>query len=155
MERMTRRDLLALTAMIPGLGRAGAATSEPTGVATSALLEPIAPRERIRRRYFPNVALRTHEGKAVRFYDDLIKGKIVTLNVMYASCEGVCPGVTANLVKVQRLLGDRVGRDLFMYSITLKPDKDTPDVLRDYVRMHNIGRGWTYLTGTRDDIELL
>src|SRR5262249_31046909 len=110
---------------------------------------------RIQRRYFPNLTLRTHEGRAVRFYDDLIKGRIVTLNVMYASCEGVCPRITANLVKVQRLLGDRVGRDLFMYSITLKPDEDTPDVLREYMRMHDISRGWTYLTGTRDDIEQL
>jgi protein SCO1/2 len=115
----------------------------------------MTPRDRIQRRYFPNVVLRTHRGRSVRFYDDLIKGRIVTLNVMYASCEGVCPGITANLVKVQRLLGDRVGRDLFMYSITLKPDEDTPDVLHEYVRIHDIGRGWTYLTGKRDDIEQL
>jgi protein SCO1/2 len=70
--------------------------------------------------------LTTHEGKKVKFYDDLIKDKIVIINFMYVKCEGTCPGTTANLVKVQKLLGDRVGKDIFMYSITLKPEEDTP-----------------------------
>src|SRR5262245_54554797 len=61
--------------------------------------------------YFPNVVLRTHEDREVRFYDDLLKNKIVVINFMYATCERICPLVTANLVQVQKLLGDRVGRD--------------------------------------------
>src|SRR5690242_12017621 len=76
--------------------------------------------------YFPNVVLETHEGREVRFYDDLLKGKIVLVNFMYSVCRGVCPSVTTNLLKVQKLLGDRVGKDVFIYSITLKPDEDTP-----------------------------
>jgi protein SCO1 len=105
--------------------------------------------------YFPNVVLRTHEGREVRFYDDLIKGKIVLINFMYARCEGVCPGNTANLRKVQRLLGDLVGREIFMYSITLKPEEDTPDVLATYAAAHGVGPGWQFLTGTPEDIESL
>jgi protein SCO1 len=112
-------------------------------------------RDKIRQRYFPDVVLYTHEGKRVRFYEDLIKGKIVTINVMYATCKGVCPGITANLVKVQRLLGKRVGREVFMYSITLEPERDTPQVLKNYAKMHGVGPGWTYLTGKPEDIELL
>ena len=114
-----------------------------------------AAREKIKQRYFPDVVLYTHEGKRVRFYEDLIKGKIVTINVMYATCKGVCPGITANLVKVQRLLGKRVGREVFMYSITLEPERDTPEVLNNYVKNYGIGPGWTYLTGKAEDIELL
>jgi protein SCO1 len=114
-----------------------------------------SPREAIRARYFPNVVLRTHEDRPVRFYDDLIKDKIVVLNFMYATCEGVCPGITANLAKVQQLLGDRIGRDIFMYSITLKPEEDSPAVLRDYVAMHGVGPGWSFLTGEPADVEML
>lgn len=113
------------------------------------------PRERIRDRNFPNVALRTHDGRAVRFYDDLIKDRIVLLNFMYVECEGVCPGITSNLVKVQKLLGRRVGRDVFMYSITLDPERDTPQALHAYAKAHHVGRGWTFLTGQRGDIERL
>jgi protein SCO1/2 len=112
-------------------------------------------RDAIRARNLPNVVLRTHENRAVRFYDDLIKDKIVVINFTYATCDGICPGITANLVKLQRLLGDRVGHDIFMYSITLKPDEDSPAVLHRYVAMHGVGRGWLFLTGDPDDIELL
>ncbi len=113
------------------------------------------PREAIRDRYFPNVLLLTHENQQVRFYDDLIKDKIFIINFMYAACEGVCPGITANLVKVQKLLGERVGRDIFMYSITLKPKQDTPAVLKKYAATYRVGPGWLFLTGDPDDIELL
>jgi len=112
-------------------------------------------REAIRLRNFPDVVLRTHENKKVRFYEDLIKGKIVMINFMYARCEGVCPGITSNLVRVQKLLGDRVGSDIFMYSISLKPEEDTPKVLKQYARAHGVGRGWTFLTGALEDIETL
>src|ERR1043165_9587367 len=92
----------------------------------------VSPRYQIRRRYFPNVHLATHLGKTVRLYEDLVKDKIVTFNFFYATCEGICVPITSNLVRVQALLGDRVGRDIFMYSITLKPKQDPPEVLREY-----------------------
>ena len=117
--------------------------------------QQVTAREKIRQRHFPDVVLYTHEGKRVRFYEDLIKGRIVTINVMYATCKGVCPGITANLVKVQKLLGNRVGREVFMYSLTLEPEHDTPRVLKDYMKMHRVGPGWTYLTGKPEDVELL
>jgi protein SCO1 len=113
------------------------------------------PRERLAERSFPNVTLTTHEGKKVKFYDDLLKDKIVIINFMYVKCEGTCPGTTTNLVKVQKLLGNRVGKDIFMYSITLKPEEDTPKVLNAYAKAYKVGPGWQFLTGDPKDIELL
>lgn len=113
------------------------------------------PRERLAERSFPNVTLTTHEGKKVKFYDDLIKNKIVIINFMYVKCEGTCPGTTANLVKVQKLLGDRVGKDIFMYSITLKPEEDKAKDLKAYAKAYKVGPGWQFLTGDPKDIELL
>ena len=112
-------------------------------------------RARTQARYFPNYELTTHEGKKVHFYDDLIKDKIVVINFMYAQCQGICPGITANLLKVQKLLGDRIGRDIFMYSITLKPEEDSPEALHHYVEMHGVKRGWLFLTGKPDEIDQL
>jgi protein SCO1 len=113
------------------------------------------PRERIAERNLPNVTLTTHKGKKVKFYDDLIKDKIVILNFMYANCDGKCPGTTANLVKLQRHLGDRIGRDIFMYSITLDPERDTPAVLNRYANAYKTKPGWLFLTGDPEDVELL
>jgi protein SCO1/2 len=105
--------------------------------------------------YFPNVTLTTQHGKKVRFYDDLIKGKIVAVNFIYTSCKYACPLETARLAQVQRLLGDRMGRDVFFYSITIDPDFDTPAVLNEYAAKFDAGPGWLFLTGSSADIDLL
>jgi protein SCO1/2 len=115
----------------------------------------LPPREVIRRRYFPDVTLVTHEGKKVRLYEDLIQNKCVMMNFMYARCTGICSPVTANLKRAQTLLKDHMGRDMFMYSFTLKPEEDSPAVLKEYVQERKLGPGWTFLTGHPDDLELL
>jgi protein SCO1 len=105
--------------------------------------------------HFPNVELITQDGKKVRFYDDLIKGKVVAIELMYTSCKYNCPLETARLVQVQKLLGDRMGKEVFFYSITIEPDKDTPQALKAYAEKYHIGPGWTFLTGKETDIKLI
>src|SRR5262245_32629555 len=107
-----RRKIVALSALTPLIGAATAVWAAEGRAKTFPV--PLSGREKIRQRYLPSVPLFTHEGKKVVFYDDLVKGKIVTINFFYSHCEEICPLVTANLVKVQKLLGDRVGRDIFM-----------------------------------------
>ena len=107
------------------------------------------------KRDFPNVPLLTHEGKVVHFYDDLIKNKTVMINFMYVRCGDICPGMTANLKQVQKELGDRVGKDIFMYSISIEPEHDTPAMLKAYSELFQVKPGWTFLTGKKADIELL
>ena len=125
------------------------------GVSEAQTWQVKTPRQRLAERSFPNVTLTTHDGKKVKFYDDLLKDKIVIINFMYIRCQGTCPGTTANLVKVQKLLGDRVGKDIFMYSITLKPEEDTAKDLAAYAKAYKVGPGWKFLTGDPKDIELL
>jgi protein SCO1 len=103
-------------------------------------------------RYYTNAVFHTHEGKRVRFYDDLIKGKISIINFMFASCDKYCPRSIACLAKVQDLLGDRLGRDMFMYSFTLKPDMDTPEKLAMYAKANGAKHGWYFLTGDEYDL---
>jgi protein SCO1/2 len=140
---MNRRSLLA----------AGAAAS----------LAPFVPRLAARAEvthqfgeaWFTNVELQTHQGQTVRFYDDLLKGKGALINFMFTGCDGVCPGMTQNLVYVQELLGKRVGRDIFMYSISIDPEHDTPERLAQYMTPFDSGPGWLFLTGAKKDVELL
>jgi protein SCO1/2 len=104
---------------------------------------------------FPNVELITQDGKKVRFYDDLIKGKVVAIELMYTTCRYNCPLETARLVQVQKLLGDRMGKEVFFYSITIEPQIDTPKVLKAYADKYRVGPGWTFLTGKEADIKLI
>ncbi|MDP2343619.1 MAG: SCO family protein [Deltaproteobacteria bacterium] len=138
---LTRREILVA-------GAASAVVVGGVGVGVG------LPRERfVPAGYFPNVLLETHDGRLVRFYDDLVKDKVVAINMMYANCEGICPRMTSNLLLVQEQLGDRLGRDVFLYSITLKPTEDTPAMLRRYVEMQSVAPRWPFLTGAPKDVE--
>ena len=105
--------------------------------------------------YFPNVILTTQDGAKVRFYDDVLKGKIVVIDLIYTHCVDACPLETARLVQVQKMLGDRVGKDIFFYSISIDPNRDTPKVLKAYAEKYHAGPGWTFLTGKKSDIDLV
>ena len=105
--------------------------------------------------HFPNVELTTQHGKKVRFYDDLIKGKVVALELIYTTCKYSCPLETARLVQLQKLLGDHMGKDIFFYSISIDPEHDTPEVLKAYAEKYHVGPGWLFLTGKEADIKLI
>jgi|SRR2546428_1980607 len=103
----------------------------------------------------PNVVVQTQDGTRVRFYDDLIKGKVVLINFMFTSCTTQCPLTTANLAKVEEALGERLGRDVVMISVTVDPAVDTPSVLKKYSQRYQTKAGWYFVTGSRKDIDLI
>jgi protein SCO1 len=105
--------------------------------------------------YFGNPELVTQDGRKVRFYDDLVKDRHVVVSFIFTRCAKQCGLVTANLARVQRALGDRVGKDIFFYSISLDPGRDTPEVLKRYAAAFKAGPGWTFLTGREEDIQAL
>ncbi len=147
----SRRTLLGMAAMTPLAGTLLASKTRTTPAVDASA----AARERIRERYFPDVILRNQDNKKFRFYEDILKDRVVTINFFFAKCEEICPLITSNLVKVQRLLGDRVGREIFMNSFTLKPEQDTPAALKAFAKMHGAGPGWNFFTGKPSDLELL
>jgi len=104
------------------------------------------------RAYFTDTELVTQSGRTVRFYSDMLKGKIVLVSLFYTSCEGICPVVNANLAEVQDLLADRLGKDMALISITLDPKKDTPSVIKSYADNFSTGEGWHFLTGKPEDV---
>lgn len=105
--------------------------------------------------YFPDVTLTTQHGKQVRLYEDLLKGRSVAINVIYTSCTDECPLETARMAEVQRLLGAHAGKDIQFYSISIDPEHDTPEVLKAYADKFNVGPGWLFLTGKKEDIKLV
>jgi protein SCO1/2 len=130
-----------------------AASAQPPAPELQAPKE-VLPAERMRR-YFPNVPLQTHDGRSVRFYDDLVKGRKVIVNFTFTSCAGTCPRTSANLARVQDMLGDRIGRDIFIVSLTVDPEHDTPAVLKEYAHTFNARPGWTFATGRIEDIDAI
>lgn len=104
----------------------------------------------------PNVPLVNQDGQALRFYDDLVHGRhTLAVNFVYAQCADICPSTTANLSRVQNLLGDRLGREVRMASISIDPARDTPKILKAYASRFGARRDWQFLTGKPRDIEVL
>jgi protein SCO1/2 len=152
MTDLKRRSLVA------ALGAAPIAlplVAQAQSTALESKFKQIPSRELTRQRYFPNLILTDQNGRKLKFYDDLVKDKIVIFNMFYAQCEGICTPVTRNLVRLQQVLGNRVGKDIFMYSFSLKPKDDTVAALKHYAQMHKVKPGWLFLTGSVDDMETL
>lgn len=102
--------------------------------------------------YLPNVEVQDQDGKTYRFYDDLMKDKLVVINFIFTTCTDICPLTTARLAQVQERLGDIIGRDIFMYSISIDPEHDTPEQLKRHADAFHIAPGWKFLTGKPEDI---
>jgi protein SCO1 len=102
--------------------------------------------------YLPNLPVLDQDGKEFKFYDDLIAGKNVVINFIFTTCNEICPLTTARMAVVQEKLGDAVGRDVFMYSISIDPENDRPEQLKNYAEAFRIGPGWKLLTGKPEDI---
>lgn len=148
----TSRILWALAAILPVLACRSPDTPAPPPQAV--LVVPAAGVDRLEG-YFPNALLLTQDGERVRFYDDLVRDKLVLVQFLYTRCEGICPGVTENLVRVQEALGERLGRDVFLLSISLEPEVDGPAELSAYRAAIGARPGWTFLTGELADIDAI
>jgi cytochrome oxidase Cu insertion factor (SCO1/SenC/PrrC family)/mono/diheme cytochrome c family protein len=127
----------------------------PVAVVLTAAAAPHRAQAQWDETYFPNVPLVTQGGETVRFYDDLVDGKIVVVTFVYTECPDICGLSTARMAQVYDWLGDRVGRDIFIYSISLDPVTDTPEKLKAYAEAFGAGDGWLFLTGTPEDVDLV
>jgi cytochrome oxidase Cu insertion factor (SCO1/SenC/PrrC family)/cytochrome c2 len=105
--------------------------------------------------YIPNLTVTTQLGKPVKFYDDLVKDKIVIMSFIYTSCTDICPLTTARMAQLEEKLGDMVGREVFILSMTVDPERDTPERLKEYAERFQAGPGWSFVTGKPEDIRAI
>ena len=104
-------------------------------------------------KYFSDVELIDQDGRKVRFYSDVLKGKTVVVNALFTSCTNVCPPISRNFERIQEALGERLGKDVFLVSITVDPVTDTPERLKEYAHRFHARPGWSFLTGKKENID--
>lgn len=104
--------------------------------------------------YFTDVVLINQDGQPMKLYTDLIQGKVVIINSFFTTCVNVCPPMTRNLEQVQQWLGDRLGKEVHVISISVDPLTDTPPRLKEYATSFNARPGWYFLTGSKENVEL-
>ena len=105
-------------------------------------------------KYFTDVVLVNQNGEKMRFYSDLLQGKVVIINSFFGTCQGSCLPMNRNLEKVQQALRDRVGKDVRIISISVDSTVDTPPVLKEYAKKLHAGPGWYFLTGDKENVDL-
>ena len=97
----------------------------------------------------PDVLVQTQDGKSLKFYRELVKGKSVIINFIYTSCTAVCPMSGDNFSKLQAALGERLNKDVFLISVTTDPDIDTAQKLKTWSEKFKQREGWTLVTGDK------
>jgi protein SCO1/2 len=105
------------------------------------------------RNYFTDVVLVNQDGEKMRFYSDVLKGKTVVISAFFTTCTSVCPPMNRNLEKMQEALGERIGKDVFIVSISVDPETDTPERLKAYARKFHAKPGWIFLTGKKENVD--
>jgi protein SCO1/2 len=120
-------------------GAGGAGGEEPPTAATT----------------IPDVEVTTGDGETVRFYRDLVRGQAVAMNFVFTTCTTICPPMGANFGQLQKLLGDRAGRDVRLISVSVDPVTDTPERMRAWGARFGAGPGWTLVTGERAQVTRL
>ncbi|HXH41181.1 MAG TPA: SCO family protein [Thermoanaerobaculia bacterium] len=138
------RPLFAAALFTAMLSVAGAAPEQETGATL--------PKDSGAAHYFANLKLTDQNGRRVDLSQDLMKGKVVAINSFFASCQGSCPMMSKTFQSVQEKLGDRIGRDVFLISITVDPANDTQAALKKYAAEWKARPGWLFLTGSKEEV---
>ena len=123
-----------------------ASLTKVSGESSSAVRSPAE-------RYFSDVELIDQDGQKVRFYSDVLKNKVVVINTFFTTCTNICPPMNRNFEKIQEALGERLGKDAFLISITVDPQTDTPTRLKEYSRRFHAHPGWMFLTGSKENVD--
>ena len=116
---------------------------------------PSQPDESPAHKYFTDTLLVNQNGEKMRFYTDLLQGKVVIINSFFATCQGSCLPMNRNLEKVQEALGDRLGKDVNIISLSVDPAVDSPPALKAYAKKLNARRGWYFLTGDKQNVDFV
>jgi len=114
---------------------------------------PSATDESPGKKYFTDVLLVNQNGEKMRFYSDLLQNKVVVINSFFATCTGSCLPLNRNLEKLQKALGEHMGKEVYFVSISVDPTVDTPVSLKAYAKKLNAGPGWYFLTGDKENVD--
>ena len=145
---MTHRNrskvIRMLMVVLTGVLLVGAERNGPTAAGQTAAA----------RTYFTDVVLVNQDGREMAFYSDLLEGKVVLMIPFFTTCTGVCPPMNRNLERIQDWLGERLGKDVHMMSISVDPETDTVPRLKEYSKRFHAKPGWYFLGGSKENVEL-
>ena len=106
-------------------------------------------------RRIPDVRVFDQNGRQLNFYKDLIADKVVAINFVFTTCTAICRPLTATFRRVQQELGEEVGKNVWLISVSVDPTTDTPERLHEFAAKFKAGPGWSFVTGDASDINAI
>jgi protein SCO1/2 len=108
------------------------------------------------RDYFTNLELINQDGETVRFFDDVLKDKVVVISFIFTNCEGACPVMTRKLTLVRDQLEGYIGNPIQFVTLSLDPERDTPAAMKEFAKLHKADHdGWVFLTGSAGNLDAI
>ena len=102
----------------------------------------------------PDVTLIDQDAQLVKLRD-LVEGKdVVMVDFIFGTCTTICPILSAGYSNLQRRMGSGPGGPTLI-SFSIDPEHDGPEVMTKYLKRYRAQPGWSFLTGDRDDIDLV
>ena len=145
--------ILSLTFSTTVFAQTPAQKPKPPEPASLTKTDDAAKTKSVAENYFSDVELLDQDGRKLRFYNDVLKGKVVVINTFFTTCKSICPPLNRNFQKIQEALGDRLGKDVVLISITVDPVTDTPTRLKEYAGLFKAQPGWLFLTGKKENVD--
>lgn len=149
---VSRIMLCAVALLVFGSATAGD-SSDPHAKHRQMMNEERESPEKSAELQIPDARLTTQYGEVVSLLEDVIGDRIVIIDFVYTSCTTICPVLSAILGQLQDNLGDRLGQDVVMISLTVDPLRDTPQRLKAYSEKHRARDGWVWLTGDKQTVD--
>lgn len=127
--------------------------AKPAATSEAAAATPLTPGTRDARTYFTDTELLTQDGRAVRFYSDVLEDRVVLINVVFTHCEDACPLITKKLNDVRAKLGERA-KDVWFVTISTDPERDSPQALKKFAKAQGVDEArWVFLTGDKAKVD--
>jgi protein SCO1/2 len=132
--------MLTTLAILLSTWLVGTQHSAPASTSSASPLADIGPA--------PEVRLTDQDGKPFSLSD--LRGKVVVVSFIYTTCGGSCPATTHRLSRIEEVLQSTKlwGKKVEFVSISLDPERDTPEILRRYAETYDADpAAWHFLTG--------
>ena len=111
-------------------------------------------RDRGAREYFTDLELIDQDGNKLRFFSDVLQGRVFVINVIFTNCVSACPLVTQLLSVTREELVPAVKDDVWFVSISVDPERDTPEALKAFAKRQEVDESrWLFLTGSKQNVD--
>ena len=135
---------------VPAVGLAEATATPQAGPTNEAAAEEKA------RKFFTDLEVVDQNGNKLRFYSDVLKGRVVLINFIFTNCPDACPMMTHKLMQVRSMMVPAIKDDVWFISVSVDPERDTPEAMKAFAEKQGVDESrWIFLTGDKKNLEYL